>query len=407
MKDRKSPRIPQRDHESEARSAAMRALIIYPMNALVEDQMTRLRKALDSKEARSWFATERRGNAFYFGRFNSNSPVSGLEMRPGRTGLLPNRDKIKELTEQLQDMESDSIAAKEFAERKRDNPDEQQEAQQVPFFFPKLDGAEMRCRWDMHDAPPDILITNNSMLSVMLGRGVDAPIFEQTRQWLERDKSSIFHLVVDELHLYRGTAGTEVAELLRVFLNRIGLRPGHPQLRTLASSASLEHTERSKEFLHDFFGVPWTDEEIIKGEPAPRPEAGPGDHLPHEPFVRLAKAIDLEGDRLQEGNKQECPEIALACFEIARSLGISGSKDDDFSQAIAIAFDSGKPNPSAIMLNSCAKNGESVAIPMGEFADKTFGKTITLEDRMAACRGLLAARALCDLSPAAEKNSSV
>lgn len=103
MKDRRSPRIPQREHEHGARSAAMRALIIYPMNALVEDQMTRLRKALDSAEARAWFAAKRGGNAFYFGRFNSNSPVSGLEMRPGKTELLPNRDKIKELAEQLQD----------------------------------------------------------------------------------------------------------------------------------------------------------------------------------------------------------------------------------------------------------------------------------------------------------------
>ena len=79
MKARRSPRIPQREHEREVRPAAMRALIIYPMNALVEDQMTRLRKALDSSEARSWFAARRSGNAFYFGRFNSNSPVSGLE----------------------------------------------------------------------------------------------------------------------------------------------------------------------------------------------------------------------------------------------------------------------------------------------------------------------------------------
>jgi ATP-dependent helicase YprA (DUF1998 family) len=316
----------------------MRALIIYPMNALVEDQMTRLRKALDSKEARSWFAAKRGGNAFYFGRFNSNSPVSGLEMRPGKTELLPNRDKIKDLGRQLQEMESDSIAADEFARRKPGDP----EAQQVPFFFPRLDGSEMRCRWDMQDAPPDILITNNSMLSVMLGRGVDAPIFDQTRDWLANDKANIFHLVVDELHLYRGTAGTEVAELLRVFLKRIGLQPGHAQLRILASSASLEHTGRSKEFLHDFFGVPWTDEEIIKGEPAPRPAADASDRLPHEPFVRLAKALDSEGGNFHEVDKKDCPEITGACFEIARSLGIVGAKDMDFTRALAEAFENGK-----------------------------------------------------------------
>ena len=43
---------------NEKRDAAVRALIIYPMNALVEDQMTRLRDALDNDEPRrcwSWW----------------------------------------------------------------------------------------------------------------------------------------------------------------------------------------------------------------------------------------------------------------------------------------------------------------------------------------------------------------
>src|SRR5439155_14989133 len=98
--------------------------------------------------------------------------------------------------------------------------------------------------------------------------------------------------------------------------------------------------------LHDFFGVPWTDEEIIKGELAPRPAASSDDRLPPQPFVALAKALDSEGDRLQEGSKESCPEIADAFLEIARSLGISGANDKDFSQAVAEAFDTGRPNPS-------------------------------------------------------------
>lgn len=39
---------------NEKRDAAVRALIIYPMNALVEDQMTRLRDALDNDEVQKW-----------------------------------------------------------------------------------------------------------------------------------------------------------------------------------------------------------------------------------------------------------------------------------------------------------------------------------------------------------------
>ena len=56
----KSLRVSQRAHET--RDAAVRGLILYPMNALVEDQLSRLRRALDSAEAREWvqFATGRK-----------------------------------------------------------------------------------------------------------------------------------------------------------------------------------------------------------------------------------------------------------------------------------------------------------------------------------------------------------
>jgi DEAD/DEAH box helicase domain-containing protein len=45
-------RIGQRAHET--RPSAIRALLLYPLNALVEDQLARLREALDSPRARSW-----------------------------------------------------------------------------------------------------------------------------------------------------------------------------------------------------------------------------------------------------------------------------------------------------------------------------------------------------------------
>src|SRR4029077_17406004 len=83
------------------------------------------------------------------------------------------------------------------------------------YLFPSVDGNEMVSRWDMQEHPPDILITNVSMLSAMLAREVDAPIFDKTREWLKRD-DAYFYLVLDELHLQRGSAGTEVAYLLRL-----------------------------------------------------------------------------------------------------------------------------------------------------------------------------------------------
>ena len=111
-------------------------------------------------------------------------------------------------------------------------------------FFPRFDGGEMWSRWDMQDAPPDILITNYSMLNIMLMRDVEAPIFDMTRPGLLRIQANVFHLVVDELHTYRGTPGTEVGYILRVLYERLGLNPDHPQLRIIASSASLGERRR-------------------------------------------------------------------------------------------------------------------------------------------------------------------
>ncbi len=77
-----SPFRPQRSGEHAGRPAAVRALILYPMNALVEDQLTRIRKALDSPRARSVMDRDFRGNRIFFGRYTSDTPVTGFETHP-------------------------------------------------------------------------------------------------------------------------------------------------------------------------------------------------------------------------------------------------------------------------------------------------------------------------------------
>ena len=107
---------------------------------------------------------------------------------------------------------------------------------------------EMVVRWDMVQAPPDILVTNFSMLNVVLMRDVEANLFGSTRAWLEADPANVFTLVVDELHLHRGTSGSEVGMVLRNLLARLGLPgdsqqlrssvPAHPSPRTRTSTSS-------------------------------------------------------------------------------------------------------------------------------------------------------------------------
>jgi DEAD/DEAH box helicase domain-containing protein len=235
-------RTPQRAHEN--RPSAVRALILYPLNALVEDQLARLRDGLDGPQARTWLQTNRNGNRIYFGRYTSRTPGTG-----NRTSAA-----LARLRTELASIDQDArLVVGTTAAR----------------FFSSMDGGEMWSRWDMQDHAPDILITNYSMLNIMLMRGIETPIFDQTRSWLQADPSHLFHLVVDELHTYRGTPGTEVAYLIRVLLDRIGLVPTSNQLRIIASSASIDSGVAGLQYLEAFFGRDQNRFEIIGATPQP------------------------------------------------------------------------------------------------------------------------------------------
>ena len=63
-------------------SHAIRGLILYPLNALVEDQLRRLRSTLDSDSDPSWnihhwLDTQRGRNRILFGRYTGQTPVPG------------------------------------------------------------------------------------------------------------------------------------------------------------------------------------------------------------------------------------------------------------------------------------------------------------------------------------------
>ena len=247
---------PQRGAES-GRSAAIRALVLYPMNALVEDQLVRLRRTLDSPQARAWLDSNRNGHRFYFGRYTGATPVAGNSSNSGA------RDRLRRYLR-------DSTGR---ADRLADDDERR-------YYIPRTDGAEMRSRWDMQSHPPDILITNYSMLNIALLRAIDQGLIDHTQAWLAESESNVFHLVVDELHMYRGTSGTEVAYLIRNFLHRIGLTPDSPQLRCLATSASLGDQTTARKYLAEFFGASPDSFEVLEGRTV-RPDNPPSNLTPH------------------------------------------------------------------------------------------------------------------------------
>lgn len=268
-------RLAQRANEPPERPAALRALFIYPLNALIEDQLSRIREACDGPGPRSWMENNRPGQHFWFGRYTGATPVPGL----------PSNDtKRTELRRRLRTMHRDWQRATASAAARGDD--------RILNYFQDPAGSEMWSRWDMQEQPPDILITNYSMLNIMLMRGVEETVFCSTRAWLRQSSTNLFHLVVDELHSYRGTPGTEVGYLLRALLDRLGLTPDSPQLRIIATSASIEDDADSREYLEQFFGRDPGSFALIRGDQQRFP-ARPGDVANRaDRFVRAGAVLD-------------------------------------------------------------------------------------------------------------------
>lgn len=398
--------VHMRRHESPERRKALRAIIIYPMNALVDDQMVRLRRTLDSDEARAVMDKRFAGNRIFFGQYTSSTPVTGYEVHPRRSKDKGEKSRRArrgtELREEMRRFESDQDAA-----RQHDSAARQAAAaagEKVPeltrFIFPSVDGGEMVSRWDMHRASPDILVTNASMLGTMLSREVEDKIFESTREWLADDPESYLFLIIDELHLVRGSAGTEVSFLIKSLLQRLGLDKPNlvHKLRILASSASLpldgENEAHSLRYLRDLFAPygtsqgpsdPGTNELafwrdcVVPGKP--HLDQITVARLPPEPFVDLVAASDPNDEGLVRDVPRSEP-VKAALEKIGAGLGLT-PQDPQFVQKLS-------RRAAEILTSACLDGGNVRATSIDRLAVNIFGSAGATR----ALRGLMLARAL-------------
>lgn len=343
-------RIPQRGHETADRPSAVRALMLYPLNALIEDQLSRVRRACDNADARQWFAGPFAGHHFWFGRYNAVAPVSGTEQSSNKRAELKNR---------LLKMDRDWGRALASADAEGSDA--------ILHYFQNPEGSEMWSRWDMQSHPADILITNYSMLNIMLMRGLEDGIFNRTRAWLEADRSShVFHLVVDELHTYRGTPGTEVGYLLRALLQRIGLEPDSPQLRIIATSASVENDDQSRRYLEQFFGRDGDSFEILSGRQRRFPDPPSG----MAPYASAFTCLN---------NDLDAAPLDQAVRNLASAVGADTGGDP--GEVVARAFET------ICALEPVRSACEHEPLTLGRLASIVFGGSSDADK--AAARGLI------------------
>jgi Lhr-like helicase len=314
------------------RRAAVRALFMYPLNALVQDQVDGLRGILNSPAAEKLYENCLRGDRIFFGQYSGSTP--------GRGSTTP-----KNVAECADDLRR--IA--KIAQHARGGADP---------TIQSLDGSELITRWDIQNTPPDILITNYSMLSIMLLREREQGLLDETRAWLEDSRENRFFLVIDELHSYRGTGGTEISYTIRAFLDRIGLTPDHPQLQIITTSASLSPTDGQK-FLGDFFGADTASRpfEVINGPTAsPNPASISNVRPLRAQFAAMAR-VGMSSDVVEKFAEKIASERRLSLSEPTEIFDHIGLHD-----ALLLTAENLRDlHPDAKKLMSCPLSAESVA----------------------------------------------
>lgn len=227
----------------------VRTIIMYPMNALVSDQVSRLRRLIGDSEHRfvnvfreTCGEDSRRPQ---FGMYTGRTPYAGKE--PKRSA---DRSLVATYSEMLnaETNEEKAFLQKLIKDGKFPVKEDFHEFLRKLYdskHIPDDEDAELVTRFEMQRFCPDILITNYSMLEYMLLRPIESKIWADTQNWLNADSNNKLLFVIDEAHMYRGSAGGEVSFLIRRLFHRLGIDRSRVQfILTTASMPNKNEEDR-------------------------------------------------------------------------------------------------------------------------------------------------------------------
>lgn len=190
------------ENEKGELNAGVRALLVYPMNALANDQVERLRSLL------------------------KDYPEITYGVYTGQTKHTP----------------EDALA-----EYKSLNDNNEPQCN------------ELISRKQMIETPPNILITNYAMLEYLMLRPRDNVFFDG-------DYSNNWKFIIfDEAHVYNGSTGIEVSMLFRRLKAKLDGQD-LTYILTSATLGSEKEDEQVAEFAHNLCNAPFSKNDIIRAE---------------------------------------------------------------------------------------------------------------------------------------------
>lgn len=306
-------------------SNGIRALVLYPMNALVNDQVGRLRLILGDERTRNTFI-KAGGRPARFARYTSRTPYAGRRnSTKDARSINPLGSFYLDLYEGLASGDPGKTTLVEVLKEKGKWP--------AKFDFLQWFGApgtrwvnrlkthekdvELLTRHEVQEHAPDVLVTNYSMLEYMLMRPIESTIFDQTRDYLAKSGEH-FLLIVDEAHLYRGASGAEVAMLIRRLRTRLGI-PAE-RLQVIATSASFSSPEPAGRFAAALTGKAESDFAVVQGKFIKRNTEGSS----YPNLVEALEAINLQDlyEQLSEGRQSPTLDRFLALGDLDSSKSI-------------------------------------------------------------------------------------
>lgn len=267
-------------NENTWKLRSVRAIIIYPMNALVSDQIARLRSIIGDESGKFNKILSKYSNKSripQFGMYTGRTPYPGNKQNKKYNEEIANSFKESYIVDQNLSIEEKEEKQREIIELKRAH---KYPSKNMKKFIENLElnsldsydsasDPELILRFEMQNYIPDILITNYSMLEYMLIRNTENNIWTKTKEWLNSNKDNKLLLVIDEAHMYSGASGGEVAFLIKRLFSKLGVI--HDKVQFILTSASMpndcvDDVKSIQQFAEDLSGCDKNSFEYLYGE---------------------------------------------------------------------------------------------------------------------------------------------